>query len=60
MGAIPVNFPEFQKCYFASKYGCGGHLEFWPIAKMPGLFQRSLGAKVLQKGKKVRNVDNQY
>ena len=52
MGAIPVNFPEFQKCYFASKYGCGGHLEFWPIAKMPGLFQRSLEARVFQKGKK--------
>ena len=59
MGAIPVNFPVFQKCYFAFKYGHGGYREIRPIAKMPGLFQRSLGAKVLQKGKKVRNVDNQ-
>ena len=50
MGAIPVNFPEFQICYFASKYGRGGHLEFRPIAKKPGLFQRYLDAKFLQKG----------
>ena len=50
MGAIPVNFPEFEKHYFAFKYGCGGHLEFRPIAKMSGIFQRYLGAKFLQKG----------
>ena len=59
MGAIPVNFPEFQKCYFAFKYGHGGHLEFRPIANKPGLFQRYLGAKFLQKVKKVKNVDKQ-
>ena len=52
MGAIPVNFQEFQKCYFAFKYGCGGHLEFRPIAKMYRIFQRYLGAKFLQKGPK--------
>ena len=52
MGAISVNFQEFQKCYFAFKYGCGGHLEFRPIGKMPGIFQRYLGAKILQKGPK--------
>ena len=52
MGAIPVNFPEFQKCYFAFKYGRGGHLEFRPTGKMPTIFQRYLGAKILQKGPK--------
>ena len=52
MGALPLNFPEFQKCYFAFKYGCGGHLEFRPIAKMYRIFQRYLGAKFLQKGPK--------
>ena len=52
MGAIPVNFPEFEKHYFAFKYGCGGHLEFRPIAKMYRTFQRYLGAKFLQKGPK--------
>ena len=49
MGAIPVNFQEFQKCYFAFKYGCGSHLEFRLIAKMSRIFQRYLGAKFLQK-----------
>ena len=56
MGAIPVRFPEFEKHYFAFKYGRGGHLEFRPIAKMPGIFQRYLGAKFLQKGPKKRKM----
>ncbi len=56
MGAIPVNFREFKKCHFAFKYGCGGHLEFRPTGKMPGIFQRYLGAKFLQKGPKKRKM----
>ncbi len=52
MGAIPVNFPEFKKCYFAFKYGRGSHLEFRHIGKMPGIFKSYLGAKILQKGPK--------
>ena len=58
MGAIPVNFPDFQKLYFAFKYDHGGHLEFRNIVKMPGLIQRYMKDKYLQKGPKKKKLKN--